>query len=58
VLIMVCIIQFYLLGAVGMNRQYTIERIAEAQSRQTRAGRVALWVAAVSLAAIALTLVL
>jgi len=35
---------------------HTVERLAEAQSRQTRANRIALWVGAIALAAIALAL--
>ena len=35
---------------------HTVERLAEAQSRQTRANRLALWLGAVALAVIALTL--
>ena len=37
--------------------QHTIERLAEAQSRQSRAGRIALWIGALSLLAIAVALV-
>ncbi len=36
--------------------QYTIDRLADAQARKTRFGRIAMWVAAISLAAIALAL--
>ncbi len=35
---------------------HTVERLAEAQSRQSRANRLALWLGAVALAVIALTL--
>ena len=34
----------------------TVERLAEAQSRQNRASRIGIWVAAIALAVIALTL--
>ena len=34
----------------------TVERLAEAQSRQNRASRIGIWMAAIALAVIALTL--
>ncbi len=36
--------------------EHTVERLAEAQSRQNRASRIGIWVAAIALAVIALTL--
>ena len=36
----------------------TVERIAEADARKTRSGRVALWIAALSLAAIAIATIM
>jgi ubiquinone biosynthesis protein len=35
---------------------YTVERLAEAQSRKNRSSRIGIWVAAIALAAIALAL--
>jgi ubiquinone biosynthesis protein len=34
---------------------HTVERLAEAQSRQNRGGRIGIWVAAIALAVIALS---
>ena len=35
---------------------YTVERLAEAQSRQNRSSRIGIWVGAIALAAIAVAL--